>query len=276
MTDPKPYLQLDQCTLHQTRDLFIELMAVSGNLRADGSCLEELWELLLHDFFYASDIFRFVDSVSRVINNNNLDLVAILKALQLLEILLQLERSGRESSVCLQELTVIALETQVKQIIELVVDGTFLVVWEHSAREIDSVSISGGNALHTTTHGDLFVLARGACGTVHSVRCVLKTLHNLINDLRLHQWLVTLNVHNDIIVLWKGGSSSIAALSSVGDIRRSHDNFSTELLASSSDAFVVGCNHNFVELVRFYSLLVGALNHRLSSNHHQRLAWEAS
>mmetsp|Transcript_28911 Transcript_28911/g.63292 ORF Transcript_28911/g.63292 Transcript_28911/m.63292 type:complete len:251 (+) Transcript_28911:434-1186(+) len=210
-----------------------------------------------------------------VIHHDHLDLVAVLQALELLKILLQLQGCGGKRSIHLQELRVVALQAQMELVLDLLVDLTLLVVGDHAAREVDGIPVLIRDALDAAQDFNLAVSKSGAGGAVHSVRGLLEGLHNTVDDLRLDERLITLDVHHDVILLGQLELCGVAPLGSVGDLKGSHHDRRAESLASVLDALVIGSDHDLVAQLALHGLLPGALDHRLAGNHDQRLAWES-
>mmetsp|Transcript_39082 Transcript_39082/g.69993 ORF Transcript_39082/g.69993 Transcript_39082/m.69993 type:complete len:245 (+) Transcript_39082:151-885(+) len=204
-----------------------------------------------------------------VVDNNGLDLVSVLEALQLLQVLHQLQRCAGHGGVRLQKLGVVALQAEVQQVRLVLVglresrDHAVLVVGDHTAGEIDGVAVLVGNALHTASHGHLIVLQWRACSAVHGVTGCLQRNHHLIDDFWLHQRLIALNVDADVKLTAKALNSLCAPLRAVRNSLIRHHHIRAVLPADARDALIISGYHHLVQLLSLHGLHPGPDDHGL-------------
>mmetsp|Transcript_12159 Transcript_12159/g.31146 ORF Transcript_12159/g.31146 Transcript_12159/m.31146 type:complete len:362 (+) Transcript_12159:65-1150(+) len=240
-----------------------------------------LQSVALDDGLNRGHVRGLVHPVCAVVHDDGLDLVPVFDALELLQVLHQLQRRAGHGGVRLEEAGVVALQAEVQQI-GLVLVGlgealhhAVLVVRDHAARKVDGIAVLVSDALDAAAHGHLVVLERRACSAVHGVGGRLQRGDHLIDNLRLDERFVTLDVDADVKLAAQALHCLRAALCAVGDGLVGHHHFRAVLPADGGDALVIGCHHHLIHIFGLHRLHPRADDHGLAGDGHQRLAREA-
>ena len=143
-------------------------------------------------------VARFVHPMRAMIHPHDFHPVPVFDHLELLEVLLELQGRGRELRVDPEELRVVALQTEVKEVLVFGVHRSRLVVGDHPAAEIHGVASLVDDALHAGVHLDLLTLERGDRGGVDGIRGALKGADDVVDDLGFDERLVALDVDDDV------------------------------------------------------------------------------